>query len=166
MQQGTAVPVRGRRAPASGSGSSTSSGPPPAGEDPGEIQISGANLFSGYWPDGSGGPDADGWWSTGDVGLDASGDLFLVDRLKELVIVSGFNVYPSEVEDVIGEVPGVSGTAVIGVEDDTTGEAVVAYVRAPGADPATMGEAVRAHRERRLARSSSRAGSRSSTSCR
>jgi long-chain acyl-CoA synthetase len=125
----------------------------PAGEDPGEIQISGANLFSGYWPDGSGGPDADGWWSTGDVGfLDASGDLFLVDRLKELVIVSGFNVYPSEVEDVIGEVPGVSGAAVIGVEDDTTGEAVVAYVRAPGADPATMGEAVRAHCERRLAR--------------
>jgi long-chain acyl-CoA synthetase len=125
----------------------------PAGEDPGEIQISGANLFSGYWPDGSGGPDADGWWSTGDVGfLDASGDLFLVDRLKELVIVSGFNVYPSEVEDVIGEVPGVSGAAVLGVEDDTTGEAVVAYVRAPGADPATMGEAVRAHCERRLAR--------------
>jgi long-chain acyl-CoA synthetase len=128
-------------------------GATPAGEDPGEIQISGANLFSGYWPDGSGGPDADGWWSTGDVGfLDASGDLFLVDRLKELVIVSGFNVYPSEVEDVIGEVSGVSGAAVIGVEDDTTGEAVVAYVRAPGADPATMGEAVRAHCERRLAR--------------
>ena len=66
--------------------------------------------------------------------------------------MSGFNVYPSEVEDVIGEVPGVSGAAVIGVEDDTTGEAVVAYVRAPGADPATMGEAVRAHCERRLAR--------------
>jgi long-chain acyl-CoA synthetase len=128
-------------------------GRPPAGEDPGEIQISGANLFSGYWPDGSGGPDADGWWSTGDVGfLDATGDLFLVDRLKELVIVSGFNVYPSEVEDVISEVPGVSGAAVIGVEDDTTGEAVVAYVRAPGADPATLGEAVRAHCERRLAR--------------
>jgi len=128
-------------------------GRPPAGEDPGEIQISGANLFSGYWPDGSGGPDPDGWWATGDVGfLDASGDLFLVDRLKELVIVSGFNVYPIEVEDVIREVEGVTGAAVIGVEDETTGEAVVAYVRAPGADPATMGEAVRAHCERRLAR--------------
>ncbi len=59
---------------------------PPEGEDPGEIQIRGANLFSGYWPDGAGGPDDDGWWSTGDVGfLDATGDLFLVDRLKELV---------------------------------------------------------------------------------
>jgi long-chain acyl-CoA synthetase len=125
----------------------------PAGEDPGEIQISGANLFSGYWPDGSGGPDPDGWWATGDVGfLDASGDLFLVDRLKELVIVSGFNVYPIEVEDVLREVEGVTGAAVIGVEDEKTGEAVVAYVRAPGADPATMGEAVRAHCERRLAR--------------
>ena len=66
---------------------------------------------------------------TGDVGfLDASGDLFLVDRLKELVIVSGFNVYPIEVEDVIGEVDGVVEVAVIGVPDAETGEAVVAYV--------------------------------------
>ena len=78
------------------------SGRAPEGEDPGEIQIRGANLFSGYWPDGAGGPDAEGWWATGDVGfLDAAGDLFLVDRLKELVIVSGFNVYPVEVEEVI-----------------------------------------------------------------
>ncbi len=74
----------------------------PEGDDPGEIQIRGDNLFSGYWPDGADGPDDEGWWATGDVGfLDASGDLFLVDRLKELVIVSGFNVYPSEVEEVI-----------------------------------------------------------------
>ena len=125
----------------------------PAGEDPGEIQISGDNLFSGYWPDGSGGPDADGWWSTGDVGfLDASGDLFLVDRLKDLVIVSGFNVYPVEVEEVIREVPGVTEVGVIGVEDATTGEAVVAYVRAPGADPAATEDAVRRHCAQRLAR--------------
>jgi long-chain acyl-CoA synthetase len=74
-------------------------GQAPEGDDPGEIWIRGANLFSGYWPDGDGGPDPDGWWGTGDVGfLDASGDLFLVDRIKELVIVSGFNVYPIEVE--------------------------------------------------------------------
>ena len=128
-------------------------GRPPEGEDPGEIQISGANLFSGYWPDGAGGPDEDGWWSTGDVGfLDATGDLFLVDRVKELVIVSGFNVYPVEVEDVIREVDGVAEAAVIGVEDPDTGEAVVAYVVAPGADPAATGEAVRRHCEERLAR--------------
>jgi long-chain acyl-CoA synthetase len=125
----------------------------PDGEDPGEIQIRGANLFSGYWPDGSEGPDQDGWWSTGDVGfLDASGDLFLVDRLKELVIVSGFNVYPSEVEDVLREVEGIEDAAVIGVQDDRTGEAVIAYVRAPGADPAAVRDACRSHCERRLAR--------------
>ncbi|MDF1606144.1 AMP-binding protein [Nocardioides sp. YIM 152315] len=128
-------------------------GRPPEGDDPGEISIRGANLFSGYWPDGAGGPDADGWWSTGDVGfLDENGDLFLVDRLKELVIVSGFNVYPVEVEDVVEEVPGVVEVAVIGVDDDLTGEAVVAYVRAPEADPDAIAEAVRAHCAARLAR--------------
>ena len=143
-------------------------GRPPEGEDPGEIQIRGANLFSGYWPDGADGPDDDGWWSTGDVGfLDATGDLFLVDRLKELVIVSGFNVYPVEVEDVIREVDGVTEAAVIGVEDAETGEAVVAYVVAPGAD---AGDA-RGRRARRTASSgwpgsSSPAGSRSSPSSR
>jgi long-chain acyl-CoA synthetase len=128
-------------------------GRPPEGEDPGEIQIKGANLFSGYWPAGEDGPDHDGWWSTGDVGfLDPSGDLFLVDRLKELVIVSGFNVYPVEVEDVIREVPGVSEAAVIGVEDETTGEAVVAYVVGSGSDDGALADAVRAHCEQRLAR--------------
>ena len=122
------------------------------GEDPGEIQVRGANLFSGYWPDGADGPDADGWFGTGDVGfLDPSGDLFLVDRVKELVIVSGFNVYPTEVEDVIREVDGVSEAAVIGVPDPETGEAVVAYVVA--SRPVThLEEAVRAHAIVRLAR--------------
>ncbi|HEX5087717.1 MAG TPA: AMP-binding protein [Nocardioides sp.] len=125
-------------------------GRPPEGDDPGEIQIKGANLFSGYWPDGADGPDADGWWSTGDVGfLDDRGDLFLVDRLKELVIVSGFNVYPVEVEDVIREVPGVTEVAVIGVDDPQTGEAVVAYVVGSGE---SLADAVRARCEERLAR--------------
>jgi long-chain acyl-CoA synthetase len=128
-------------------------GRPPEGEDPGEIQIKGANLFSGYWPDGALGPDQDGWWSTGDVGfLDATGDLFLVDRLKELVIVSGFNVYPVEVEDVIREVPGVVEAAVIGVGDPHTGESVVAYVVTSGPDAGALEGAVRAHCEQRLAR--------------
>jgi long-chain acyl-CoA synthetase len=129
-------------------------GAEPEGGDPGEIWIRGDNLFSGYWPDGDGGPDDDGWWGTGDVGfLDESGDLFLVDRLKELVIVSGFNVYPVEVEDVIRELPAVEETAVIGVADELTGEAVVAYVRAaPGADAAALADAVRAHCAARLAR--------------
>jgi long-chain acyl-CoA synthetase len=118
--------------------------------DPGEILISGDNLFSGYWPEGAQGPDAEGWWATGDVGfLDPAGDLFLVDRVKELVIVSGFNVYPSEVEDVIGEVAGVDGAAVIGVADEMTGEAVVAYVVGTGADLVAR---VEAHCATRLAR--------------
>ena len=134
--------------------------------DPGEIEIRGANLFSGYWPDGADGPDDDGWWPTGDVGvLDAAGDLHLVDRVKELVIVSGFNVYPTEVEAVLLEVPGVSEAAVIGVEDELTGEAVVAYVVPDGA-----GGGPRTPWRRRSTRtaasgwpgSSSRPGSRSS----
>ena len=75
-----------------------------------------------------------------------------MDRIKELVIVSGFNVYPVEVEEVIREVAGVTEAAVIGVEDAATGEAVVAYVRAPGTDPGATGQAVRAHCEARLAR--------------
>ena len=67
------------------------------------------------------------------------------------MIVSGFNVYPVEVEEVIREVPGVSEAAVIGVQDPQTGEAVVAYVVATG-DPAALADAVRAHCEIRLAR--------------
>jgi len=109
-------------------------------------------VFSGYWPDGADGPDPDGWWGTGDVGfLDGTGDLFLVDRLKDLVIVSGFNVYPVEVEDVVREVPGVAEVAVIGVDDPSTGEAVVAYV-VPAAGAQDVATAVREHCAVRLAR--------------
>jgi long-chain acyl-CoA synthetase len=108
------------------------SGRSPESEDPGEILVSGDNLFDGYWPDRQDGP-VDGWFPTGDVGfLDADGDLFLVDRLKEIVIVSGFNVYPSEIEEVLGDVDGVAESAVVGVPDEGTGEAVIAYVRAEG----------------------------------
>ncbi|GAA1909572.1 class I adenylate-forming enzyme family protein [Nocardioides marmoribigeumensis] len=126
----------------------------PEGEDPGEIWVSGDNLFSGYWPDRAEAP-VEGWLATGDVGfLDGDGDLFLVDRLKELVIVSGFNVYPSEVEDVIEEVEGVREVAVVGVPDERTGEAVVAYVRPvdPAADPDQVRAAVEEACARRLAR--------------
>ncbi|WP_182525589.1 class I adenylate-forming enzyme family protein [Nocardioides dongkuii] len=125
----------------------------PEGEDPGEVQVRGPNLFSGYWPDGADGPDAEGWWSTGDVGfLDADGDLFLVDRVQDLVIVSGFNVYPVEVERVVREVEGVDEAAVIGVPDEASGEAVVVYVVAPGAaDPDALVAAVRQRCAERLA---------------
>ncbi|OXM71522.1 AMP-binding protein [Amycolatopsis vastitatis] len=95
----------------------------------GLVSIRGANLFSGYWPDGDHGPDADGWFRTGDVGyLDTDGDLHLVDRANDLVIVNGFNVFPREVEEVIGQLPEVAEAAVVGVVDERSGEAVKAFV--------------------------------------
>jgi long-chain acyl-CoA synthetase len=122
------------------------------GTDPGEIVVRGDNLFAGYWPDGRDGPDADGWWATGDVAYaDADGDLFLVDRLGELILVNGFNVYPHEVELVLVGHPGVADAAVLGVPHPYTGQSVKAYVvRAPGAEPTT--EEVMQHCERNLAR--------------
>jgi long-chain acyl-CoA synthetase len=97
-----------------------------------------ANLFSGYWPDGTDGPDADGWWPTGDVAYaDDDGDLHLVDRRTELILVSGFNVYPAEVEAVLAAHPGVAEAAVVGRPEPERGdETVLAYVvPAAGAAP-------------------------------
>jgi long-chain acyl-CoA synthetase len=100
--------------------------------EPAEIWIRGANVFSGYWPDGDHGPGADGWFPTGDIGYLLDGELFLVDRSRELIIVNGFNVYPAEVEEAIAELAGVSSVAVVGRPDWRTGEQVVAFVA--GAD--------------------------------
>ncbi|WIY03947.1 long-chain fatty acid--CoA ligase [Amycolatopsis mongoliensis] len=95
----------------------------------GLVSIRGANLFSGYWPDGGHGPDEEGWFRTGDVGyLDTDGDLHLVDRANDLIIVNGFNVFPREVEEVIGQLPEVAEAAVVGVVDERSGEAVKAFV--------------------------------------
>ncbi len=112
-------------------------GAPAESGDPGEIALRGANLFSGYWPDGGGGPDAQGWWCTGDLGLlGAGGDLALVDRVREVVVVSGFTVYPMEVEDVVREVAGVLDVAVVAAPDERTGHSVIAYVVGdPDGDP-------------------------------
>ncbi|AUI63122.1 acyl-CoA synthetase [Amycolatopsis sp. BJA-103] len=101
----------------------------------GLVSIRGANLFSGYWPDGSHGPDEEGWFRTGDVGyLDTDGDLHLVDRANDLIIVNGFNVFPHEVENVISMLDEVVEAGVVGVVDERTGEAVKAVVvPAPGA---------------------------------
>jgi long-chain acyl-CoA synthetase len=109
--------------------------------DPGEIVVRGPNVFKGYWnkpketeaafigPGGTPGTPGDGWFRTGDIGvLDDDGDLFIVDRSKDLVIVSGFNVYPREVEDVLRKHPNVGDVAVVGVHDDKTGERVRAIV--------------------------------------
>jgi long-chain acyl-CoA synthetase len=98
-------------------------------EGPGEIWVRGANLFAGYWPDGADGPDADGWLRTGDLAYrDADGDLHLVDRRSDLILVSGFNVYPAEVERVLDAHPAIAESAVIGAPDPRTGSAVRAVV--------------------------------------
>ncbi|MFZ0140042.1 MAG: class I adenylate-forming enzyme family protein [Aeromicrobium sp.] len=122
--------------------------------DPAELWVRGDNVFSGYWPDGADGPHEDGWYPTGDIGLvDADGDLKLVDRLRELVIVSGFNVYPFEVEEVIAEVDGVVEAAVVGHPDEETGEAVLAFVvPGEGVDHETVQAAVEERCAERLAR--------------
>ncbi|MEU2347214.1 AMP-binding protein [Modestobacter sp. NPDC049651] len=130
-------------------------GDPYGDDDPdaaGEVCARGPNLFSGYWPDGADGPDADGWLLTGDIAWrDGDGDLHLVDRRRDLVLVSGFNVYPGEVERVLEEHPQVVEAAAIGVPDPRTGEAVHAVVvRAPGAELTEDG--LRAHAATSLAR--------------
>jgi long-chain acyl-CoA synthetase len=126
--------------------------PPDAEEGPGEIWVRGPNLFSGYWPDGTDGPDADGWLGTGDLAYrDADGDLHLVDRRSDLILVSGFNVYPAEVERVLDAHPAVAESAVIGVPDARTGSAVRAVVVLAEGQRATF-EELRAHAAAQLAR--------------
>ena len=100
--------------------------------EPGEICAKGPQIMSGYWekPDANAlAFTADGYFRTGDVGVfDANGFLKIVDRKKDMIIVSGFNVYPNEVEDVIAMHPGVLECAVIGVPDEASGEAVKAFI--------------------------------------
>jgi len=123
--------------------------------DPGEIWVRGPNVFQGYWRD-SAATDAvrtpDGWLRTGDVGvIGEEGDLFVVDRRKDLVIVSGFNVYPAEVEKVVAGMDGVVEAVVVGRPDPESGESVeVVVVAEPGA--AITEEDVRAYCAKRLAR--------------
>jgi long-chain acyl-CoA synthetase len=123
-----------------------------AEEGPGEIVVRGANLFSGYWPDGADGPDPQGWLATGDLAYrDDEGDLHLVDRRSDLVLVSGFNVYPAEVERVLDAHPAVAESAVIGVPDARTGSAVRAVVVLAAGETVTA-EELTAHAAASLAR--------------
>ncbi len=123
--------------------------------DPGEVVLRGPNVFAGYWrapEDTAAVLSDDGWFRTGDIGyLDDRGELRLVDRKKDLVIVSGFNVWPREVEEVLLEHPGVAGAAVVGVPDERTGEAVKAFVVPAGSGALDL-EDLRAHAARHLAR--------------
>ena len=119
---------------------------------PGEIAIRGPQVMAGYWQR----PDetakvmtADGFFRTGDIGVvDERGYFRIVDRKKDMILVSGFNVYPNEVEDVITQMPGVLECAAVGIADEKAGEAVkVVVVRK---DPSITEAAVRAYCEANL----------------
>lgn len=127
----------------------------PPGER-GELLIRGPQVFAGYWQR----PDEtaeqlldDGWLRTGDmVTIDETGWVVLVDRLKELIVSGGFKVYPSQVEDALRQMPGVSDVAVVGIPGGDLGETVVAaVVLEPGATGVDL-ESVRAWCEQRVAR--------------
>ena len=119
--------------------------PMPVGE-PGELVVKGPQVMKGYWqrPDATEESMQDGWFHTGDIArMDEDGFFYIVDRKKDMVLVSGFNVYPNEVEEVINQHPGVRECGVVGVPDDETGEAVRAYV--VKADDAVTEDDIRAH---------------------
>ncbi|UXZ95179.1 long-chain-fatty-acid--CoA ligase FadD2 [Pseudomonas phytophila] len=103
----------------------------PSGER-GELCIKGPQVMLGYWqrPEATAEAlDADGWFKSGDIAvIEADGFVSIVDRKKDLIIVSGFNVYPNEIEDVVMGHPGVANCAVIGVPDERSGEAVKLFV--------------------------------------
>jgi long-chain acyl-CoA synthetase len=100
--------------------------------DAGELWVRGPNVFRGYFNDAEASAravDAEGWLHTGDVAtVDDDGYIYLVDRVKDLIIVSGFNVYPAEVEEVLMDHPAIEACAVVGVPHPYSGEAVKAYV--------------------------------------
>jgi len=114
---------------------------------PGEIAVKGPQVMAGYWQR----PDetakvmtVDGYMKTGDIGvMDARGFVTIVDRKKDMILVSGFNVFPSELEDLVSELPGVRECACVGVPDVLTGEAVK-LVLVKG-DAALTEDAVRAY---------------------
>ncbi|WP_062207866.1 AMP-binding protein [Aureimonas sp. AU12] len=118
----------------------------PAGER-GEIVIRGPQVMAGYWNR----PEetrraftVDGSFKTGDIGvIDADGSIRIVDRKKDMINVSGFNVYPNEIEDVMTRMPGIVEAAAIGVADESSGEAVKLFVVT--SDPAVTAETVKAY---------------------
>jgi long-chain acyl-CoA synthetase len=119
---------------------------------PGEIAIKGPQVMAGYWQR----PDetakvmtADGFFRSGDIGVvDERGYFKIVDRKKDMILVSGFNVYPNEVEDVVTQMPGVLECAAVGVPDAKAGEAVKLVI--VKSDPAVTEAGVRAYCEANL----------------
>ncbi|MDH5829846.1 long-chain fatty acid--CoA ligase [Luteimonas sp. M1R5S18] len=123
----------------------------PAGEV-GELCVKGPQVMKGYWnrpEETAAAIDADGWLHTGDMAkMDEKGFFYIVDRKKDMILVSGFNVYPNEIEDVIAMMPGVLEVAAVGVPDERSGEAVkLVIVRK---DPALTADQVKAHARENL----------------
>ena len=113
----------------------------------GELCVRGPQVMKGYWnrPEETAQVlSADGWLRTGDIArIDERGFVYIVDRKKDMILVSGFNVYPNEVEDVVAQMPGVLEVAAVGVPDEKSGEAVkIVVVRK---DPSLTQEQIRAH---------------------
>ncbi|MGE7136161.1 AMP-binding protein [Luteibacter sp. NPDC031894] len=98
----------------------------------GELCIRGPQVMKGYWSqpeETSKVLDADGWLRTGDIArMDETGQAFIVDRKKDMILVSGFNVYPNEIEDIVMHHPGVSEVAAVGIDDEHSGEVVKLFV--------------------------------------
>ena len=113
----------------------------------GELCVRGPQVMKGYWnrPEETAQVlSPDGWLRTGDIArIDDKGFVYIVDRKKDMILVSGFNVYPNEVEDVVAQMPGVLEVAAVGVPDEKSGEAVKIVVVKK--DPALTEEAIRAH---------------------
>jgi len=115
-------------------------GKPVAVGEPGELVCKGPQVMLGYWNKEAEtqAAMAGGWFHTGDIAqMDADGYFTIVDRKKDMILVSGFNVYPNEVEEQIAAVPGVLEVGVVGVPDDKSGEAVRAYIVASHPVPTT-----------------------------
>ena len=118
----------------------------------GELCIRGPQVMKGYWQrpeETAKSIDADGWLHTGDVArMDEQGFFYIVDRKKDMILVSGFNVYPNEVEDVIALMPGVLEVAAVGVPDEKSGEAVKVVVVKK--DPNLTADQIKAHARENL----------------
>ena len=124
---------------------------PPGSENVGEIVIRGVNTMRGYFrkPEETAEAFTDGWFHSGDLGYcDEDGFYFIVDRKKDLIIRSGYNVYPREVEEVLYTHPAVATTAVIGVPDDRVGEEIKAFVQLKTGATATEDEIIDYVKER------------------
>ena len=113
----------------------------------GELCIKGPQVMKGYWQrpeETAKAIDADGWLHTGDMArIDEKGFVYIVDRKKDMILVSGFNVYPNEIEDVVAAMPGVLEVAAVGVPNEHSGEVVKLFVVKK--DPALTAEDIKAY---------------------